>query len=108
MLRKPLNAVLVRLAIVAAALALLMLVAPVAFADSHTAVDYAENGEDPVLTFSATDQDGDPIVWSLGGDDKGPVFTIDGACSCLQEPARLRGPEVGVGRYALRTGTSTT
>ena len=63
-----------------------------------TEVDYAENGEDPVATFSATDQDGDAIVWSLGGDDKGD-FTIDERRARLQEPARLRGPEVGVGRY---------
>ena len=34
-----------------------------------TAVDYDENGTGPVATFSATDQDGDDIVWSLGGTD---------------------------------------
>ena len=46
MLNRPLNAVLVRLAIVAAALALLMLVAPVVFAVDST-TEYAENGDGP-------------------------------------------------------------
>ena len=32
-----------------------------------TAVDYDENGTAPVATFSAMDQDGDDIVWSLEG-----------------------------------------
>ena len=30
-----------------------------------------ENGTDPVATFSATDADGDDIVWGLTGDDEG-------------------------------------
>ena len=71
MLNKSLNPVLVRLAIVAAALALLTLVAPVAFADSHTTFEYAENGTDAVAAFAATDEDGDPIQWSLNGADAG-------------------------------------
>ena len=37
---------------------------------------YAENGTDAVATFTATDQDGDAIEWSLEGVDKG-VFEID-------------------------------
>ena len=75
MLNRSLNSVMARLGIVAAALALLTLVAPVAFA--ATSVDYAENGMDAVVRFDATDQDGDAIVWSLGGDDK-DLFTIAG------------------------------
>ena len=77
MLRKPLNAVTVRLAIVAAALALLMLVAPVVFAASHVELDYEENGMDPVATLSATDEDGDAIDWSLAGDDAGKFKISD-------------------------------
>ena len=34
-----------------------------------SAVNYAENGTDAVASFSATDQDGDAIKWSIGGDD---------------------------------------
>ena len=37
---------------------------------------YAENGTDAVATFTATDQDGDDIEWSLEGVDK-DVFEID-------------------------------
>jgi hypothetical protein len=40
-------------------------------------VEYAENGTGPVQTFTATDADGDPIVWSLGGADA-ELFTIEG------------------------------
>ncbi len=90
MLNRSLNPVLVRLAIVAAALALLTLVAPVAFADSS--MDYAENGTDPVLTFSATDQDGDPIVWSLGGPDEA-LFDIDGGVLSFKSPPDYEGPK---------------
>ena len=86
MLNRPFNAVLVRLAIVASALALLMLVAPAASAGSHLAVDYAENGTDPVATFNATDADGDAIVWGLDGDDEGAFEIPDGVLSFKDSP----------------------
>ena len=35
-----------------------------------TTVDYDENDTGSVAAFSATDQDGDDIVWSLGGTDR--------------------------------------
>ena len=38
------------------------------------AIDYAENGADPVATFTASDQDGDAIAWSLGGGRRGPLL----------------------------------
>ena len=64
------NPVIARFAALAALLALaLVLAAPVAFA--QVALTYPENGTEPVETFSATDQDGDAIVWSLDGPDKG-------------------------------------
>ena len=91
MLNRPLNAVMARLAIVAAALALLMLVAPAVFAGSHTEVDYAENGTDPVMTFSATDADGDAIVWGLDGDDK-DAFDIDGGVLTFMDPPNFEAP----------------
>ena len=35
-----------------------------------TSIDYAENGDEAVASFTADDQDGDPIEWSLNGPDK--------------------------------------
>ena len=56
-----------------------------------TSADYAENGTGSVATFSATDQDGDAIVWSLGGDDKGD-FTIDGGVLAFKSPPNYESP----------------
>ena len=76
MLNRPLNAVTARLAIVAAALALLMLVAPVVFASSHVELEYEEGRTDAVATFSASDEDGDETEWTRTGDDAA-AFEID-------------------------------
>ena len=89
MLNRSLNAVIVRSAAVAAALLLLALAAGTAFA--ATSVSYAENGTEPVATFSATDQDGDAIVWSLDGADKGD-FTIDGGVLSFKSPPNYESP----------------
>ena len=70
MFNRPFSTVLTRLAIVAAILATLLLMAPAASA-ATSKLKYAENGTDPVARFSATDEDGHPIVWTLNGDDKG-------------------------------------
>ena len=51
-------AVLTRFGIIAAMLATLGVHRPAVFADALE-FDYPENGTDPVLTFSATDADGD-------------------------------------------------
>ena len=42
-----------------------------------SSISYAEGGTDPVATFTATDADGDAIVWSLSGADAAD-FTIPG------------------------------
>ena len=68
MLNRSLNSVMARLGIVAAALALLALVAPVAFAASHNAVSFEENATGPVASFTATDADGEALSWSLKED----------------------------------------
>ena len=76
MLNRPFNAVLVRLGLVAAVLATLMILAPaVSAADAE--YDYAEDREDAVATFSASDPDADAgdIEWSLDGVDK-DIFEI--------------------------------
>ena len=106
MLNRPLNSVMARLAIVAAALALLMLVAPAVFA--ATSVDYAEDRRDAVASFSATDQDGDPIEWSLGGPDKGD-FTIEGGVLAFKSQPDYESPvSASVGTLADRNVYNVT
>ena len=56
-----------------------------------TSVDYAENGTGSVATFSATDEDGDAIVWSLGGEDNGD-FTIKGGVLAFKSPPNYEIP----------------
>ena len=75
--------------VLAAAFAILMLAAPFVFAD--TSVNYAENNTAPVASFQATDEDGDPIVWSLSGDDK-DRFTIDGGVLNFKSPPDYEKP----------------
>ena len=79
MFKRPFNTVLARLGLVAAVLATLLILAPVASAADPYEVSYAENGDEPVATFSAADPDADAddIEWSLSGVDKGD-FEIDG------------------------------
>ena len=79
MINRPFSTVLARLGLVAAILATLMILAPVASAADPLEYDYEENGEDAVETFSASDEDADAgdIEWSLEGVDK-DIFTIDG------------------------------
>ena len=55
---------------------------------------YPENGTDPVATFSATDQDGDAIVWSLSGRDEGD-FTIDDGVLAFKSPPNYESPVSG-------------
>ena len=50
-------------------------------------IDYAENGTGPAATFEASDQDGDPIVFSLSGPDAGDFeISEDGALSFKSSP----------------------
>ena len=50
---------------------------------------YTEGGTDPVATFTATDADGDAIVWSLSGADA-EDFTIEGGVLAFKKLAELR------------------
>ena len=54
-------------------------------------VSYEENGTESVATFSATDQDGDAIVWSLSGDDAAD-FTIDGGVLAFKSSPNYESP----------------
>ena len=76
-------AVLTRFGIIAAILATLVLIAPAATAQSECELDgstvkctYVENGEDPVASFSATDDDGDVTTWALKEADDHEEFAI--------------------------------
>ncbi len=55
------NRLIARFVAIAALLALVM-AAPAVFAQDSE-IDYPENGTEPVASFSATDADGDPIVF---------------------------------------------
>ena len=54
-------------------------------------VDYAENGTAAVVTYTATDADGQAVsvTWSLEGDDSGD-FTISGGALSFASPPRPR------------------
>ena len=74
---------------VAAVLATLFILAPVASAADPLEYDYAENSEDPVATFSASDEDADAadIEWSLDGADKADFeISDDGELTFKKSP----------------------
>ena len=55
----------------------------------NSPIRYVENGEDSVVTFMATDQDGDAVTWSVGDGGTGTVdFKIDedGVLEFLSSP----------------------
>ena len=85
MKNRSLYSVLTRFGIVAAVLTALLVIAPAATAQSASecALDgstvkctYEENGTDPVASFSATDDEGDAITWSLKEADDYKKFAI--------------------------------
>ena len=56
-----------------------------------SSVSYEEGGTEPVATFSATDPDGDPIVWSLSGADAAD-FTIEGGVLAFKKSPNFESP----------------
>ncbi|MDD9995203.1 MAG: cadherin domain-containing protein, partial [Dehalococcoidia bacterium] len=58
---------------------------------ADTTVTYAENGTGPVATFTATDEDGDPIEWSLSGTDA-EAFSIDGGVLAFKKSPNFEMP----------------
>ena len=72
-----------------AALLALVMAAPAVFAQES--ISYEENDTEPVATFSATDPDGDPIVWSLSGDDA-DLFTIEGGVLAFKKAPNFESP----------------
>ena len=83
-------AVLTRFGIIAAILGALVLIASAVSAAGHLEFSYAENGTDPVATFSATDADGDEIEWSLSGVDKDD-FSIEGGVLAFKKSPNYEG-----------------
>ena len=55
-------------------------------------VRYPENGTEPVASFTAFDEAGHVISWSLRGDDK-DLFTIDDGVLAFREPPNYEGPQ---------------
>ena len=77
MLTPSLNTVMTRLLIVAAVLAAVVFFAPAIFAQTaDDVIMYAENGTDPVRTFTSTDPEGAGIDWDVTGLDA-EFFSID-------------------------------
>ena len=58
---------------------------------ANASYSYAENGTAAVATFTASDPDGDPIKWSLGGDDA-EDFTIDGGVLAFKSSPNFESP----------------
>ena len=105
MLNRPLNAVLVRLAIVAVALAALLLIAPAATAqeadadppcatndDGVVECGYDENGTDAVADFSAMDPEGEGIDWAVEGDRRQADFDITGGVLTFKKSPNFEMP----------------
>ena len=86
-------AVLTRFGIIAAILATLVLIAPVVSATDPLKFKYDENGEDPVATFTASDEDADAgdIAWSLEGVDADD-FEIEGGVLEFKSPPNYESP----------------
>ena len=93
MVNRLFNPLIVRFAALAALLAL-VLAAPVAFAQDSS-IPYPENGTDPVATFTASDQDDDPIEWDLSGPDA-KLFTIDGGVLAFEKSPNYEKPNSAV------------
>ena len=73
-----------------AALLALVMAAPAVFAQES--ISYEEGDTEPVATFSATDPDGDPIVWSLSGADA-EDFTIEGGVLAFKSSPNYESPK---------------
>ena len=54
--------------------------------------EYAENGTDPVATYTAVDPEMTAVKWSLSGDDRDDVgdFDIDGGVLTFKKSPTMR------------------
>ena len=96
MLKRPFKSLIARIAIIALALSLVVPFVPAAFAQD-TSIDYAENGTGPVATFFATDEDDDPIEWSLAETGDYKLFTIVGGVLAFKKSPNYEVPGTAPG-----------
>ena len=52
----------------------------------QSSIEYAENREDAVETYTSMDPEGAEIVWSLGGDDAALFSIVDGMLTFVSAP----------------------
>ena len=62
----------------------------------EAAIEYAEDGDGPVATYTAVDPEGKSIVWSLGGDDATDFKIANGVLSFAKSP-NFESPTGGLG-----------
>ena len=70
----------------------------------QAAIKYAENDTGPVATFTATDPEGESIVWSMGGTDAGDFDIKDGVLTFKKSPNF----EAATGGGSAESDTSNT
>lgn len=98
MLTPSLNAVMTRLLIVAAVLATVVFFAPAIFAQvaEDNMIEYAENGTDPVRTFTSTDpENGTPgagIDWDVTGIDADDFMIDERGVLTFKSPPNFESP----------------
>ena len=79
------------------------------FAQDSAAIEYAENGTDPVATYTAVDPDGTAISsWTVGGTDAG-AFTIEGGVLTFKKSPNYEAPGdiAGTGFHSCISTTCT-
>ena len=66
----------------------------------EAAMEYAENGMDPVATYTAVDPEGESIVWSVAGDDAGEFAIVNGVLRFKSAPD-FENPQGGTGNDSV-------
>ena len=59
---------------------------PPVIPDAQTIFDYAENGNGPIATYSATDPEIKPVFWTLGGADAADFTIVNGTLRFKSPP----------------------
>ncbi len=68
---------------------------------ADSSIVFAENSQEAVGTFRASDQDGDSIAWSLGGPDA-ELFSIEDGILRFRDPPDYEDPQSAAGTNAYR------
>ena len=91
MKNRSLHAVLTRFGIIAAVLATLVFIAPAASAAVQK-YTVEENTTDPIARFTASDEEGTEITWSVDGDDKGDFEISEAGVLTFKEKPNFESP----------------